>query len=1163
MPNTVQSALSIALQDQRERWDSGERPPLEEYFAALHDFELEREELVDLVYQEVLLRELRGERPTLDEYRSRFPDLTSELSTQFEVHAGLASVADESASFTADDSNDVDPADEVDQEPRAVDESGAPSHPDQIDGYPIRRQLGRGGFGVVYEAWDPNLQRLVALKLLSSRESTSAERNALLAEAQAVARLTHPNIVPVLAVGEANGATYMTLERMEGGTLADLLQGRPQPSRESAAFLTSIARAVHYAHLCGVLHCDLKPSNILLRANEGAATPPPLADVSGKLCDFGLARQLDEVPLTRGRLAGTLCYLSPERLLRGEPPTVATDIYALGCILYEMLTGTAPYAANSHFRVLVNVKGARLAPPRQLAPGIPGDLEAICLKCLAAAPADRYQTAEDLAADLERFLGGYVPRAVRSSPWKQTARWMRRNPLAAGLALAMLGLVVASFSVVTANMLRAQQAETNERNRADELEKTLYVNQILATRHALASSDLLTAIQILESCTPSRRGFEWYFLWNQCHAGDERLEAGEIVGVTFLTINPSGQNLAVAAATDAVELRDLRTGKSVRKIEPPHGRLKEPVFSPDGKWLATMEFADDGWFVLLWDAATGAGPSKRIGPLGGNGLSMMFLNGGKELFTAAHDIRFNFIRPTGQPLRFETWDVATGKRLTEVVGPETNQNFSIIEGQCSSDGRWLAWTLSLWGLASRDGGQVVRLVDCRTGESTHLLQSDASPVHGTRFSPDGETLATFGESHRVQLWNVKTGELLHSLTGHQDSVSEAAFSPDGRLLATAGADTSVRVWEVSTGKEVENYAGHLQHVSGLAFAAEGSLYSADSSGEIMHWAGQRDTAVTWNAGGAVFEMATSADGRVLGSTFIDGDFRVQALPGVGEWQSASQLAPPVVRPSDDHDWIYLAAEPAAEKIILGDAQGRLWAGTLAQNLQDVHLLNEIPQLRTDYERGPIPPRMGAGKLPAVAADGKNILLIDVATERVIAKWEAADGPVHTVAISRDGKLIAIGRKEKQVELLVAETGARVASFQTEVEPRQIHFQPGGRSLAIEGGDMRSIEVWTPGGAESNEYRRQFILGAGRAALTCMCYTADGTKIVAGATDGQVRIFDLETGRELLMLSGANKPLAEVTINAEGTRIIAATGQDPLRAEYILWDAARGPDTPSP
>jgi tetratricopeptide (TPR) repeat protein len=362
-------------------------------------------------------------------------------------------------------------------------EAGAPT----IPGYEILGVLGRGGMGVVYRARQTALDRLVALKMiLAGAHAGPEERARFQSEARTIARLRHPHIVQIHEVGEHDGLPYFSLEFVDGGSLAQRLAGRPLPPLPAARLVETLARAVDAAHQQGILHRDLKPANILMQGksqvtNSASDTHNPksgpvlagelgIAHFEPKVTDFGLAKRLDvEKGQTQsGAIVGTPSYMAPEQA--GGPARQvgpAADVYALGAILYELLTGRPPFNAATPLETVIQVVGQEPVPPRRLQPAVPQDLDTICLKCLQKEPGQRYASAERLADDLRRFAEGR-PIAARSvGRAERLWRWCKRNPLPAMLAAGLLVVVVGGLAGVTALWLEASGQRDRARTERD------------------------------------------------------------------------------------------------------------------------------------------------------------------------------------------------------------------------------------------------------------------------------------------------------------------------------------------------------------------------------------------------------------------------------------------------------------------------------------------------------------------------------------------------------------------------------------------------------------------------------------------------------------------------------------------------------------------------
>jgi tetratricopeptide (TPR) repeat protein len=359
--------------------------------------------------------------------------------------------------------------------------------PDRVRGYEVLEELGRGGMGVVYKARHLLLNRLVALKMVRAGAlAGSAELARFRQEAEAVARMQHPGIVQIYEVGEEDGTPFLALEFVSGGNLAQKLAGKPQPPDQAAHLVETLARAVHSAHQCGIVHRDLKPANILLqmqnaecrKQNEKTARDSAFCNLHSAFCipkiaDFGLAKRLEGGPgrTQTGDILGTPGYMAPEQAA-GQAKAIgpAADVYGLGAILYEMLTGRPPFQGETPWDTVVQVMSQEPVSPARLQPKVPRELETICLKCLHKEPGKRYASALALAEDLRRFLVGEPIMARPTGAWERTLKWAKRRPAAAALlvfsGVALVALVVAGIAYnrwlqdeVVREQERTQEAE--------------------------------------------------------------------------------------------------------------------------------------------------------------------------------------------------------------------------------------------------------------------------------------------------------------------------------------------------------------------------------------------------------------------------------------------------------------------------------------------------------------------------------------------------------------------------------------------------------------------------------------------------------------------------------------------------------------------------------
>jgi eukaryotic-like serine/threonine-protein kinase len=435
-------------------WKTGKPPLLEDYLQAVPADDC-RELLDELLALDEYYRRMAGEAPSDHDYIAQIPHHAETIRKYFAARVATPSNGD----------------------PGGAKSSGLPTVP----GYSVERELGRGGMGVVYLAMQDRPRRHVVLKMI--RDGALAHPAVLgrfQTESEAIARLQHPNIVQVYAVGEHDGRPFMVLEYVAGGGLDRQLDGKPIAPRDAANLIEQLAKAVHYAHQQGVIHRDLKPANVLLSVvhrplsivetkYESSNGPRTMDYGQIKIADFGLAKLLqDDVgSLTMtGETLGTPSYMAPEQA-RGQTAEIgpATDVFALGAILYQLLTGRPPFLGLNAVTTLEHVTGLDPVPPRQLQPQVPRDLNTICLKCLEKSPRQRYASADDLADDVRRFQAGMPIQARAVSAPERAIRWSRRYPAAAGLITALfLGLATTMALVVRLEFAKQSEQRANAKS---------------------------------------------------------------------------------------------------------------------------------------------------------------------------------------------------------------------------------------------------------------------------------------------------------------------------------------------------------------------------------------------------------------------------------------------------------------------------------------------------------------------------------------------------------------------------------------------------------------------------------------------------------------------------------------------------------------------------
>ena len=484
--------IDSVLDEQQQRWQQGDFVAAESLIAESPELFDDKSVLMDLVYAEVVLRENRQQSPTEDEYVARFPKIASEISRQFQIHRCLG----EENRFLNACSTIREAGDPNDTQRRMR------FDPREIEGFRLIDIIGSGACGIVYRAIDEKLNRTVAMKFLHAGDATNRVRAKLFQrESQAAARLEHPGIVRVLQVSSRSETPWIAMEHIKGGTLQDKLRTGPLSAKAAAKTGIKVAEAIEHAHQKGIIHRDIKPGNVFLEGEND------------RVCvgDFGLARQLDvdQSLHASGAVIGTPAYMSPEQA-RGEKADERSDIYSIGALLYEMLTGRPPFQSATAWEVIHEVLNNDPISPRRLIESIPRDLETICLKCMEKNVSRRYQTSGEVAAEIQKYLDG-KPLNARPVGWAaRTWKLCRRNPVVSiltttvALALLTTAIVAVRSRNRVADSLKKTSLALNETALA--LEDSKEKRSIAVESMTEMISDVYTELEKHKASLPARKG---------------------------------------------------------------------------------------------------------------------------------------------------------------------------------------------------------------------------------------------------------------------------------------------------------------------------------------------------------------------------------------------------------------------------------------------------------------------------------------------------------------------------------------------------------------------------------------------------------------------------------------------------------------------------------
>lgn len=982
-----------------------------------------------------------------------------------------------------------------------------PTKPHSFGRYQLLEEIGRGGMGVVYKAKHVGLDRLVALKMIRlDCAVSSANAQRFRNEIESIAALDHPHIVPIFDVGEHDGQLFYTMPLLDGGNLSKQLATWPKQPRQAVVMVVALARALHHAHERGILHRDVKPSNILLDSKGHSF-----------VTDFGLAKRADaDVSLTEtGAIIGTPTYIAPEHAFGAKQATTASDVYGLGAVLYSLLAGRPPFEGANPWDILRLVREQdpeRLTPKNQ---GVNEDLEAICFKSLDKDPNKRYRSAELFADDLERYLAGKPIQARPIGRVERARRWCRRNPIVAALTASLAILLMVALATLATSYVLVSQARRVAEKQAGVLGKRVYAGDMHRAFGLWQAGDHDSLRTLLASYEPRSgeeelRGFEWRYLNSLL----KRIPTAQVcyrghTGVPFhATFSPDGNTVASAGEDCSIHFWNAATGEVFGIIpgdpsgERGHSRdINWIDYSPDGEQLASG--SEDGT-VRLWSVKTRT-MLAVFEPFAGIVETVDISTDGNWLAAAdiSGDVRIWNLRDN----RKLACELHTGmKGVASVVFPSKEPLILVGAGQnvacwnfTEAEEVWKAKTLGwIFCLTVSPDGKQVWAVDL-SGFVTAFDVEDGSVVtkrighfergRGICYSPRGQEVASCGSDRRVEIWLPEREEVFVQFRPHTEQIWSVMYSPDGRRIVTTSSDKTVRVWNLGTPQSTQIIPGTRASIAWapdsdyLAISYEKKLESDNST--------------------HCLEIRSLREARVIDSMEIKEDFDVAFT-----WSADSQ------------------------SLFYSDDDGGIWSWN-----------------RTTHERRQMTPSL---KFDSTAWMAKSVIGIAVEEDArqislfcgdgTVRVWELASQSLHIDQCYKNEEVVrAIPGTESEIIVV----HLRALRFwdrherswsSTELKPASGSITSGAVSL-----DGRFVAMGLSTGgimifdrAANHEART---LASHRAAVNSLLFSQDGRTLLSGSNDGTACLWNVESGQELFVLEDRhNNAITQLTFSPDGSTL---------------------------